>query len=327
MVKRARLIYNPTSGREEMRRRLPDVLERLESFGLETSVHATTGPGDAARAADAAVERGFDLIIAAGGDGTLNEVINGMAPAVVRPPLGILPMGTSNDLSRALGIPRNWDYACDIIGAGYTRGLDIGKMQLDGGNIRYFMNNVAGGVITELSYEVPSKLKTVLGQLAYYIKGLEKLPKLRPMHIQLSMDGQHYDKKVMLFLVANSGCVAGLEQLLPDALYDDGMMDVLVVEEMSLPEFIFLASASVRGEHVNMPGVKFFRTRHLTARSDEVVQLNVDGELGGNAPFHVETLHNHLNVFVDEQGGAAFKEGKLIWNWPFLRGQDGVSDE
>jgi diacylglycerol kinase (ATP) len=326
-MKRARLIYNPTSGREEMRKRLPEILERLESYGLETSCHATNGPGDAARAAHDAVDRGFDLIIAAGGDGTLNEVINGLAPAELRPPLGILPMGTSNDLARALGIPRNWEYACDIIGAGFVKGLDIGSLQLDGGDFRYFMNNVAGGVITELSYEVPSKLKTILGQLAYYVKGLEKLPKLRPVHIQLTMDGHVYENDVMLFLIANSGCVAGIEQLFPMAAYDDGMLDVLVVEKMTLPEFIFLATASVRGEHVGMPGIKFFKTNTLTARSDHLVQLNVDGEFGGNAPFKVQTLARHIHVFVDEHGSVAAKENKGLWNWPFLRGTDGVSDE
>src|SRR5690606_11369840 len=114
-VKRARLIYNPTSGREEIRRRLPDILQRLENGGIETSCHATIGEGDATLAAAEAIERGFDMIIAAGGDGTLYEVINGMAEHDNRPPLGILPLGTTNDFARAMGIPKHWEYACDLI--------------------------------------------------------------------------------------------------------------------------------------------------------------------------------------------------------------------
>ena len=115
MVKRARLIYNPTAGREVMRKRLPDVLRRLEIGGFETSTHATIGEGDAVLAARDAVERGFDVVIAAGGDGTLNEVINGLAEQPNRPILGILPLGTTNDFARALGIPHNYIAACELI--------------------------------------------------------------------------------------------------------------------------------------------------------------------------------------------------------------------
>ncbi len=326
-MKRARLIYNPTSGREEMRRRLPEILQRLESAGIETSCHATSEAGDAAKAARIAVERHFDFIIAAGGDGTINEVVNGIAGLEHRPPIGILPMGTSNDFARALGIPKDWESACDIIAAQYSRPMDIGELLLDGGAKRCFLNNVGAGVITELSYEVPSKLKTVLGQMAYYVKGLEKLTKLAPMHIHLTMDDVMYDGDVMLFLLANSGCVAGLELLYPNSSYDDGYFDVMIVEKMLPPEFVFLATTSLRGEHVNHPRVKFFRTRKLTARSDDLLQLNVDGELGGTSPFEVSIMPNHIRVIVDEHGESSYKKDRLNWNWPFLRGADGVSGE
>ena len=107
-MKKVRIIYNPTSGREAFRKELPHVLERFEQAGYETSAHATTAEeGDAIRAADHAVERGFDLIVAAGGDGTINEVINGMAGKENRPKLGIIPTGTTNDFARALFIPRS----------------------------------------------------------------------------------------------------------------------------------------------------------------------------------------------------------------------------
>src|SRR5688572_3088864 len=118
---RARLIYNPTSGREEMKKKLPEILQRLEQGGIETSTHATIGEGDAVLAAADAVERGFDIIIAAGGDGTLYEVINGMAEKENRPKLGIIPLGTTNDFARALGIPKYWEFACDLIVAQNTR--------------------------------------------------------------------------------------------------------------------------------------------------------------------------------------------------------------
>lgn len=161
-MKRARIIYNPTSGREMFRRHLADVLEKMEKAGYETSCHATTGEGDAIEAAKKAVERKYDIVVAAGGDGTINEVVNGLAEQDYRPKLGIIPTGTTNDFARALHIPRDVDKATDIIVNGDTIPIDIGRM-----NDVYFINIAGGGRLTELTYEVPSKLKTMLGQLAY----------------------------------------------------------------------------------------------------------------------------------------------------------------
>lgn len=297
MVKRARLIYNPTSGREEMRRRLPDVLQYLESVGLETSTHATTGEGDATRAAAEAVERGYDVIIAAGGDGTLNEVINGMAEKKHRPPLGILPVGTTNDFARALSIPRNLKAACELIGRGYTQGIDIGKA-----NDKYFINIAGGGLLTELTYEVPSRLKTILGQLAYYMKGIEKLPWLRPIRVKIKTESLELDEEVMLFLIANSRSVAGFEKLAPDALLNDGLFDVFVLKKCNLAEFIKVASLALRGEHLGDPNLIYFQARHIEVTSPDQVQVNLDGEYGGNLPGVFTALPSHLDMIVNEPG-------------------------
>ncbi len=114
-MKRARIIYNPTSGRELFKKELPEVLRRFEEAGYETSTHATTCEGDAVDAAKYAVEHKFDLIIAAGGDGTINEVLHGIAEQDHRPQLAIIPVGTTNDFARALGIPRDIQKAVSVI--------------------------------------------------------------------------------------------------------------------------------------------------------------------------------------------------------------------
>lgn len=303
MAKRARLIYNPTSGREEMRKRLPEVLQRLEKAGLETSTHATTGEGDAMMAAAHAVERGFDIVIAAGGDGTLNEVINGLAEKQVRPHLGILPLGTTNDFARALGIPRKWQDACDIITRGYSRMIDVGKV-----NQRYFINIAGGGSLTELTYEVPSKLKTVIGQMAYYMKGLEKLPRLRPIELLVKTDDRELHEEVMLFLISNSNSVGGFEKLAPDASLDDGMFDVFLLRKCNLGEFIRVVTLALRGEHIHDPQVIYLRTNRIEVSSPDYVQINLDGEYGGTLPCVFSALPRHLNIYVDEKGGSSYKK-------------------
>jgi diacylglycerol kinase (ATP) len=286
-----------------MRKRLPEVLAKLERGGLETSTHATIGEGDATLAAAEAIERGFDLIIAAGGDGTLYEVINGMAEKSHRPPLGILPVGTTNDFARALAIPRNLEAACDLIVKQFTRDIDVGKV-----NNRYFINIAGGGSMTELTYEVPSKLKTMLGQLAYYMKGLEKLPRLRPIELLLKSDEMELHEEVMMFLITNSNSVGGFEKLAPDASLNDGLFDVLVLKKTNLAEFIRLTTLALRGEHLYDPNVIYFQTRHLEVSSPDYVQLNLDGEFGGTLPCVFTNLKSHLQIIVDESGQSVYKK-------------------
>ncbi|WP_274648983.1 diacylglycerol kinase [Paenibacillus humicola] len=302
-IKRARLIYNPTSGREEIKRRLPDILQRLERSGIETSCHATMSEGDATLAAAEAADRGFDMIIAAGGDGTLYEVINGLAEKEYRPPLGILPLGTTNDFARALGIPKHWEYAVDLIAQQYVRAIDLGRA-----NNRYFINIAGGGSLTELTYEVPSRLKTMIGQLAYYMKGLEKMTRLRPteLRLQASEVGEIHDE-IMMFLICNSNSVGGFEKLAPDARLDDGLFDVLVLRKCNLAEFIRLASLALRGEHLNDPHIIHFRTREMLVTTPDYVQLNLDGEYGGTLPCTFTVLPKHLRIFVDEAGESTYR--------------------
>jgi diacylglycerol kinase (ATP) len=218
-----------------------------------------------------------------------------------RPPLGVLPLGTTNDLARALGIPRSWDAAVDLIAEGHVKPIDVGQV-----NDRYFINIAGGGSLTELTYEVPSKMKTMLGQLAYYMKGFEKLPRLRPIRMKVASEEVKLDEDMMLFLVANSNSVGGFEKLAPEALIDDGLMDVLLLRRCTLPDFIRLASMAVRGEKVNDPLLVQFRTKQITMESPDYVQLNLDGEFGGTLPCEIKVLHQHIGVFVDPTGRKTY---------------------
>ncbi|MEK4508877.1 diacylglycerol kinase [Paenibacillus sp. FSL K6-2524] len=293
-MKKARLIYNPTSGREEMRRLLPDVLERLDRAGIETTCHATTGEGDATLAAADAVSRGYDIVIAAGGDGTLNEVVNGMAGKSNLPPLGVFPLGTTNDFARAMGIPKRWEDYCDLVIENKTRPIDIGKA-----NDRYFINIAGGGSLTELTYEVPSRLKTLIGQLAYYMKGIEKMASLSPTKLIINADGYEVlEGEFMLFLIANSNSVGGFEKLAPEARIDDGLLDVIAVKKCNLAEFIRLVSMALRGDHFNDPHVIYLKTKRMEVTSPGHVLLNLDGELGGELPGVFEILPQHLRIFA-----------------------------
>ncbi|WP_066071354.1 diacylglycerol kinase [Neobacillus soli] len=292
-MKRARLIYNPTSGREVIKRHLPEILAKLEVAGYEASCHATTCAGDATNAARIAVERKYDIVIAAGGDGTIHEVVNGLADQEYRPKLGIIPTGTTNDFARALHIPRDVGTAVEIITKGELIPVDIGRI-----NDRYFINIAGGGRITELTYEVPSKLKTMLGQLAYYLKGVEMLPSIKPSDVTIEYDGKLFEGEAMLFLVGLTNSIGGFEKLAPDASINDGLFSLLILKKTNLAEFIRIATLAVRGEHVNDPNVIYTQANRIKVSSNEKVQLNLDGEFGGLLPAEFENLYRHLEVFV-----------------------------
>lgn len=290
-MRRARIIYNPTAGREAFRKHLPEVLERLEIAGYETSCHATTAEGDATEAARDAVERGFDLIITAGGDGTLNEVIAGVSPFEKRPRIGLIPMGTTNDFARALRIPRDIDKALDIIIEGGTIPIDVGVM-----NDRHFINIAGGGRMTELTYDVPSRLKTVLGQLAYYLKGIEMLPSIKSSHVKIEYDGEVFDDEAMMFLVGLTNSVGGFEKLAPDSSVNDGKFTLLILKKCNIAEFIRIVSLALRGEHLDDPLVISSKAEKIVVTSTEKVLLNLDGEYGGLLPATFQNLYRHVEM-------------------------------
>ncbi|WP_085993291.1 diacylglycerol kinase [Oceanobacillus senegalensis] len=294
-MKRARIIYNPTSGREAFKKELPNVLQKLEEAGYETSAHATTGEGDAATAARYAISRSFELVVAAGGDGTINEVIHGLAEQNHRPKLGIIPTGTTNDFARALHIPRDIRKATDIIVEGHSAFLDIGRV-----NEHYFINIAGGGKLTELTYDVPAKLKTVLGQMAYYVKGIEMLPSLKPARVKIEYDGNVIDEDIMIFLVSNSNSVGGFEKLAPEAKLDDGYFDLFILKKVNLAEFVRVASLAVRGAHLSDDNIIYKQAKRITVTPEEKMQLNIDGEYGGLLPGEFINLRQHIEFMVPE---------------------------
>ncbi len=292
-MKRARLIYNPSAGRQQVKRQLPTILERLEAAGYESSSHATTGSGDAIKAARLASERKFELVIAAGGDGTINEVISGLAELSHRPKLGIIPAGTSNDFARALDVPKSIDVACDAICSGYEIPLDIGKVA-----DKYFVNVAGGGTLTELTYEVPSKLKTMIGQLAYYVKGIEKLPDIHPFSVRIEYDENVFEGEIMLFLVLNTSSTGGFEKLAPKASLNDGKFDLLILKKSNLGDFVRVFSSAVSGEHIHDKAIIYAQASDIKIEPKEEVQLNLDGEFGGMLPSQIINLKHHFQVCV-----------------------------
>lgn len=306
--KRARLIYNPTSGQEIMKKNVADVLEILESYGYETSAFQTTAAKDSAKnEAKRAAEAGFDLIIAAGGDGTINEVVNGIAPLEKRPKMAIIPTGTTNDYARALKVPRgNPVEAAKMIGKKQTILMDIGlaKNQKNGFyQEHYFINIAAAGTLTELTYSVPSQLKTMFGYLAYVVKGAELLPQVQFTPVKVTHDGGVFEGSISMIFVALTNSIGGFEQIVPDAKLDDGNFTLLMVKTGNLFEIIQLIGQVLDGgKHIDSDLIEYIKTKKLTIEqlnTENRLLLNLDGEFGGDAPVELYNLQNHIEFFAD----------------------------
>lgn len=298
--KRARVIYNPTSGQEIMRKKIGDVLNILESFGYESSAFQTTAePKSAQREAERAALAGFDLVIAAGGDGTINEVVNGIAPLEKPPKLAVIPAGTTNDFARALKIPRgNPEAAAELIGKNQTIAMDVGRAY----GQKYFINIAAAGSLTELTYSVPSRLKTMFGYMAYLAKGVELLPRIKNIPVKITHDLGVFDGKASMIFTTITNSVGGFEKIAPDAKLDDGKFTLIVVKTDNLLEIADLIRQLLDGgKHIDDARIEYIKTSRLQIEpmSNERMMINLDGEYGGDAPILLENLNNHITIFAN----------------------------
>ncbi len=296
---RARLIYNPTSGHETLPNSVGDILNVLEQAGYEASAYRTTAKKKSAlKEARRVAQEGFDLVVAAGGDGTINEVINGIADLETRPEMAIIPAGTTNDYARALKIPRD-----DVVEAAKVV-LKKQKLDVDIGQAgeHYFINIAGGGSMTELTYEVPSANKSILGYLAYLVKGAEMLPRINPIDMHIEYDEGVFDGKATMFLIGLTNSIGGMEQIAPNSVIGDGTFSLIIVKETNLRDLVHLITLVLNGgRHVDNPKVIYTKTKEITvkANDDNRIMINLDGEYGGDAPMKFKNLHNHVRMYAN----------------------------
>lgn len=275
---RVRVIVNPSSGREQAAAHVDLLSARLrERFG-SVEIVLTKGDGDAERAARAAVEEGCDTVFVAGGDGTLNEALNGIASAggLDRTKIGILPLGTGNDFATALGIPTDIPDAIDVLLRERVVPVDVGTV-----NGRSFVNISGGGFIAEVSQAVTPELKTIAGRFAYLLGGAQALLEYEPVRATVSLEpgGERVGLRLYAFAVCNSRLIGGGRPIAPAAFIDDGLLDVCLIEGMTALEFVALGRKVAAGDHVSDPRVRYYQASIALIELDREIPINTDGEL------------------------------------------------
>ncbi len=269
------LIVNPCAGRSKSRAGTFEIVDRFSSNDYQFSVHTTKCSGDATNI----VKKHFndkDIVVCCGGDGTLNETINGVMDLPNRIPIGYIPSGSTNDLATTLGIPSDIGKATDLIMDGHTNSYDIGLF-----NNRYFSYVASFGAFTKTSYSTSQKLKNRLGHAAYLLSAVKDLKSLKAVHAKIEYDGGVLEDDFVLGAVANSTSVAGLFKLPTDEVkLNDGFFEVLLVKKINPLQAPIFFRKIVKQDY-DGEQIIFLKTRNLKITSEKPIAWTLDGEFGG----------------------------------------------
>ena len=292
---KARVICNPSSGGGAYD---PDEL-REELGGFDVDWVRTEGPEDAIQAAG---EWREGLLLVAGGDGTVNDVVNGLGNAGFPEgvTLGILPTGTGNDLAATLCIPEDADLAEDVIRQDRVRTLDVARVRSEGIGERFFINVATGGLGAEISRANEGELKERWGKLSYLRASLEVARNFDVRELTLYLDGEKREVRAVNVVVGNCRYAGGGWLAAPKANPEDGLLDVVIIETLGLTDVLQLAPASLaRADYLGKEGVFFARAKEIRVETQlPGLEFTADGEVIGDEPAEFSVIPRALKVIV-----------------------------
>ncbi len=296
-MKKLKLIYNPFSGNKSFKNELDTCLSVFQEGGYEVHPFRTLKPGDIDEHI-ANMDPNYDVVVASGGDGTVNIVLNAMLKRGLRIPLGIIPSGTANDFATYLGFKTGHvEDACRTIVSTEPVDIDLGLVNEE----IYFINVVAGGYFTNVSQTVDKDLKNALGNLSYYLKGVEQLPQFRKIPYRITTSKEVIEEDLYFYMILNSAGTGGFTNLSPGATVTDGEFEFLAVKGRPLYEMTATAMKLMTGDHVNDKNILYLKDSYFKVEClDEnfwIRETTVDGELGPDMPFEMRVVPAAIPVF------------------------------
>ena len=291
------VIVNPVAGSiVDLRLRLKQ-LHRLDA----QEVRVTQRAGEAETLAQEAIRAGSDYVIAVGGDGTLNEVINGIAKPhrARRLCVGVVPLGTANDFARSIGLIRDIDANIDILRAKTTATIDLVRMT--SGRRRYFVNVSAGGFSGVVDEKLTPEMKSAWGPLAYLRSAAAALPELQAYRTTMIFDdAEELVIDVYNVVVANGQFAGGGLPVAPEANLSDGLLDVVLIPKRPAAEMAVLAAEMLLGKHLSSDSITFRRARKISVQSRPGMWFNADGETVGNEPAVFQIIPHALEFVISK---------------------------
>lgn len=287
---KVKFIYNPFSGENTILDDIDTVIkvhQKYDYLVVPFRISKDYELRDAFRDMDDT----YRYILIAGGDGTVDNVVNIMKEIEIDLPIAILPVGTANDFAKFIGMPADVEEACEQILRSQVEYLDIGKI-----NDKYFINVASTGLFTDVSQKTDVNLKNTIGKLAYYVKGIEQIPNLRKLKIKVNSAHMTFEGDMYLMLIFN-GQTAGNFKFAYKADVTDGMMDIIIIKAGMIKDIISLFVKMLKGEHLE--GAKeliYFKTDKLHVECDEEIVTDIDGERGPDFPLDIECIQDGLKV-------------------------------
>ncbi|WP_315121020.1 YegS/Rv2252/BmrU family lipid kinase [uncultured Clostridium sp.] len=289
-MNKVKFIYNPYSGENSIINDLDRIITIHQKYGY-TVVPYRISMNYTLESAFEDINKNYKYILIAGGDGTVDSIVNFIKEKDIDLPIAILPVGTANDFAKFIGMPTDIGEACEQILNSIPKKIDIGKV-----NDKYFINVASAGLFTDISQKTDTNLKNNLGKLAYYVKGIEQIPNFRKLKIKVSSDEINYDGDMYLILVFN-GQTAGNLHLAYKAEVDDGMLDVIIIQAGALIDLIPLFISMLKGDHLeNVPNLLYFKTNKLHIECYEDIVTDIDGEKGPDFPLSIECIKDGIEI-------------------------------
>lgn len=298
---RVKIINNPSSGRRIVQKSLESIVGKLVLEGIFRKVDKfdTKKKYDGMYEVMSIKKGQYDLIIAVGGDGTLNEVVNGLIKAKLNIPLAIIPAGTVNDFANYLSIPNDVNGICSMFRNGNPIPIDVCKV-----NNNYFINVAASGLLTEVAIKASIQSKTVFGKFAYYAEGIKEIPKklFKSVRFQFQYNDKVFEDNVLLFAVLNSSSAGGFKKFAPNAGLSDGKFDVIIFKKSDIFDAATIFLKVIRGDHINEEGVTYFQTDKFSVKclDDNDIAIDIDGEKGGGFPASFEIIPSGIDIFIPD---------------------------
>lgn len=300
-MKKALVIINPRAGTQQANHVFVDIAAMFNRHGYAPTVMATEAHGDATRLASE-LGANYDMVVAIGGDGTFNEVVDGLLLSGIKIPVGYIPAGSTNDFGSSLGIPKNLLMAARDIVTGVPANLDIGKF-----NERYFSYVASFGAFTQTSYSAPQDMKNLLGHTAYILEGIRDIPSIRPQKLRLKNEVGIYGSEYIFGAICNSTSMGGIITLDP-ALVDmnDGKLEVLLIKSpKNILELTTIVSAITQGHFRDCPMMSFFSSRRVEIEADPDMPWTLDGEYQeGQEHIVIEAKQSAIQLILSEQNAA-----------------------
>jgi diacylglycerol kinase (ATP) len=289
------VVLNPVSGRgsgaANLARLRKSLARACDESRFSVEMVETRGPGDGARCARDAAESGASIVAAAGGDGTISEVVNGLVGTGAT--LAVLPLGTGNDFARHLGLGTDLELAVQTIFHGAPQALDLGQVQG-----RWFHNVAGCGFDAAVAARVNRGFRFFRGRSAYIVAVLQCLLTYRAVPMRITVDGERFERRAMLCSVANTSTYGGGMRIAPDAVIDDGLFDIVLLADVGAIEFIRAFPSVFKGAHTTHPKVTMLRGQHVLIETDAPAPVLVDGEVVGTTPVEFVIYPHVLNVLV-----------------------------